>query len=60
MSIKRLVVKINEAKIEIDLCEKSIRSIRAIIEMDLLEKFDKIKESKNSLSSFRKRSMYGV
>ena len=35
--------KINEAKIEIDLCEKSIRTI---IEKDFVEKFDKIKESK--------------
>lgn len=38
--------KINEAKIEIDLCEKSIKNIRAIIEKDFLEKFDKIKKSK--------------
>ncbi|EJP6472889.1 zinc ribbon domain-containing protein [Clostridium sp. FAM 1755] len=38
--------KINEAKIEIDLCEKTIKHIRTIIEKDLLEKFDKIKKSK--------------
>ncbi len=39
--------KINEAKIEIDLCEKSIKNIRAIIEKDFLRKnLIKIKKSK--------------
>ncbi|OOO65680.1 zinc ribbon domain-containing protein [Clostridium tepidum] len=38
--------KINEAKMKINLCEKSIKDTRAIIEKDILEKFDKIKESK--------------
>ncbi|EJO5347184.1 DNA-binding protein [Clostridium botulinum] len=38
--------KINKAKMEINLCEKSIKSIKAVLEKDSIEKFEKIRKDK--------------